>query len=133
MPDDALPRLHTLPAQPTPLVGRRGELDVVGGWLRQPGVRLLTLTGPPGIGKTRLAVEAAGELLAAFPDGAVFVDLAPITDPRMVTPTIARTLGLREAPDEPPLERVRQYLHDKQVLLVLDNFEQVAAAARDAA
>jgi predicted ATPase len=92
-------------------------------------VRLLTLTGPGGTGKTRLAVHAGAEVLDTFADGVYFVDLAPISDPDLVIMTIMQTLGLKEIGGQPPLEQLTAYLRNKQLLLVLDNFEQVVNAA----
>jgi non-specific serine/threonine protein kinase len=92
-------------------------------------VPLVTLTGPGGVGKTRLAVRVASNLEAAFPDGVVFVGLAPITDPSLIPSVIAQALGMREAGDQTMTERLTAVLGDKQLLLVLDNFEQVVEAA----
>jgi predicted ATPase len=92
-------------------------------------VRLLTLIGSPGIGKTRLAIAVAGELQDAFLDGVCSVVLAPISDPALVIPTVAQALGVTEVGTEPVLEIVKRSLRDRQILLVLDNFEQVAPAA----
>ncbi|HEX8680787.1 MAG TPA: tetratricopeptide repeat protein [Ardenticatenaceae bacterium] len=117
-----------LPVQRNPLVGRERELTQVTGLLQQEEVGLVTLTGPGGTGKTRLALQVAAELLDAFPDGVYFVNLAPISDPALVVPTIAQTLGLRDEGDQPLLDRLHTYLQDKQLLLMLDNFEQVVEA-----
>jgi predicted ATPase len=92
-------------------------------------VRLLTLTGPGGTGKTRLALQAAADLLEEFEDGVFFVALAALTDPALVVSTVARTLGVTESGDRPLIEGVKDYLGDKGVLLLLDNFEQVLEAA----
>src|SRR5207237_9986323 len=92
-------------------------------------VRLLTLTGPPGIGKTRLSLQVAEELLNDFESGVYFVELAPISDPGLLPPTIAHALGVRETGNKPLQDSLKEYLRDKQMLLVLDNFEQVVSAA----
>src|SRR6266566_7104007 len=120
---------NTLPVQLTSLIGREQEVAAGCTLLHRPEVRLLTLTGPGGIGKTRLALQIATDMLETFGDGVCFVSLASIRDPDVVLPTIAYTLGLREAGDWPLLERLHAHLRDKQMLLLLDNFEQVVIAA----
>lgn len=92
-------------------------------------VRLLTLTGPPGVGKTRLALEAAAHLPAAFDNGIIFVDLTPIRDPALVASTIAQSLGVVEWLQRPVLEELADFLQEQHLLLVLDNYEQVLDAA----
>ena len=119
----------TLPASLTPLLGREREVEEIDSLLRQAAVRLLTLTGPGGIGKTRLAIEAARRASGHFPDGVAFVALAPLGDAALVMPTISQTLGLREVAGVHPLEVLCQHLSNKRFLLVLDNFEHVAEAA----
>jgi predicted ATPase/class 3 adenylate cyclase/DNA-binding NarL/FixJ family response regulator len=118
-----------LPAQPTALIGREQEVAAACAMLRKSDVRLLTLIGPGGTGKTRLGLQIAAELLDDFVDGVYFVALAPISDPALVISAIAATLGVKEAGGQPLLETLTTALHDKQRLLLLDNFEQVVAAA----
>ena len=121
---------NNLPLQPTPFIGRQAELAAVKELLtRDSQVRLVTLTGPGGTGKTRLALQTAEELLDRFRDGVYFVDLAPIRDPEAVLAAIARTVGLRESSDRPLLEALKGYLRTQMMLLLLDNFEQVTSAA----
>ncbi len=119
-------RLNNLPVQPTPLVGREKEVAEVGSLLRDGGVRLLTLTGPGGTGKTRLALQVAAEVLDEFEGGVFFVPLANIADPALVAPTIAGVLEIGEAGERRGLG---DFLRDREILLVLDNFEQVVEAA----
>jgi len=120
---------NNLPAQPTALIGREAELDEMIKRLSSEGVRLLTLTGPGGIGKTRTGLQAAAGLIDSFKDGVYFVDLAPIRNPESVPATIAQTLGLRETSDRPLLDELKEQLRAKKMLLLLDNFEQVTGAA----
>src|ERR687893_1684790 len=126
------PPAPTMPNPPTPLVGREGEVREVRELLLSGhGPRLLTLTGIGGVGKTRLALEAARASLAGdgFPDGASFVPLAPLGDPALVLPAVARSLGLREAEGRGAAEALRAYLGERRTLLVLDNFEHLLGAA----
>ncbi|CAN5695057.1 LuxR family transcriptional regulator [soil metagenome] len=122
-------RLNNLPVQPTPLVGREKEVDEVSSLLRDEGVRLLTLSGPGGTGKTRLGLQVAAELLDEFEGGVCFVTLATIADAALVAPTVAGALGVREKGGRPSDEALRDHLRDKEMLLMLDNFEQVLDAA----
>lgn len=119
---------HNLPVQLTPLVGRAEAVGLVVELLDRGNVRLVTLTGPGGIGKTRLALQVAAELVDRFADGVYLVALGPIADPDLVVGTIAQTLGLRDLGSVAPEDSLKTYLNDKDVLLVLDNFEQVVGA-----
>ena len=118
-----------LPAQLTPLIGREQEVAAACALLRRPGVRLVTLTGTGGIGKTRLALRVAAELNTDFRNGVAFVSLAALQDSALVIPTIIQALGLKETEQWPPLDLLRLALSDKQQLLVLDNFERLVQAA----
>jgi predicted ATPase/class 3 adenylate cyclase len=120
---------NNLPLQPTPLVGREKEVAEVRGLLRREETRLLTLTGPGGTGKTRLALQAAADLLDDFPDGTFFVPLATLTEAELLLPTVAETLGVRESGEQSLGETLEDYLSERRLLLLLDNFEQVLGAA----
>jgi len=133
--DSPAPRASALPTSLTPLLGREQEAQRVCSLLQRSEIRLLTLTGPGGVGKTRLGIQIASDLMHDFAHGVCFVSLAPLSDPELVIPTIAQALGIPEVGDAgaetapQPLERLNTYLQEKQVLLLLDNFEQVVAAA----
>jgi non-specific serine/threonine protein kinase len=120
-----------LPPQPTPLIGREDELAFLRSLLAQDDGRLLTLIGSGGVGKTRLAVAAAAQAAERFPDGVWFVDLAPLADPSLVVPTIARVVGVREQTGQDPLEALATFLGARAVLLVVDNLEHLLPAAAD--
>lgn len=122
-----------VPSPLTRLIGRDDELATVVRMLTVDGDRLVTLTGPGGIGKSRLAIAAAREVEASFPDGVVFVDLAPVLDPGLVTAAVARALGVVDAGDGPLAEKLGPALDDRRLLLLLDNVEQVADAAPELA
>ena len=122
---DATP--NNLPTQLTSFVGRTREVAEARRLLS--GTRLLTLTGPGGTGKTRLSLQLAAEVISDYPDGVFFVPLGPIGDPGLVGPAIVQALGLREAVNQPPAERLAEHLRDRHLLLALDNFEQVLPAA----
>jgi transcriptional regulator with XRE-family HTH domain len=120
---------NNLPAPLTSFVGRTEALEATSKLLRSPAIRLVTLTGPPGIGKTRLSLQSATSLLRDFRDGVYFVPLAAVRDSGLVGSTIARELGVRESAGRTLVDAMKSYLRDKQLLLVLDNFEQVVEAA----
>lgn len=117
-----------LPASPTALIGRDVDVAVCAGLLAE-GTRLLTIIGPPGIGKTRLALALAHALAPGYRDDALFVPLAPLSDPALVAGALALALGVRENGRQPLVEGIAAFLRAKQTLLVLDNFEQLLEAA----
>lgn len=121
--------LPPLPIQLTPLLGREQEAASAAALLRRPDVRLLTMSGAAGIGKTRLAIQVATDLVRDFADGVAFVSLTPVRDSSLVLTTIVQTLGLKDPGNEQEATRLQALLQQKQLLLVLDNFEQVMGAA----
>ncbi|MFN2159573.1 MAG: adenylate/guanylate cyclase domain-containing protein, partial [Anaerolineales bacterium] len=122
-------RPNNLPAQLTPLIGRASELAEIIAQIKSERTRILTLTGPGGIGKTRLSLQVSAELIDFFENGIYFVDLAPIRDPESVPAAVAQIVGIEESSRRPPLEEIKTQLKSKSMLLLLDNFEQVTTAA----
>ena len=127
------PSSSSLPRPVTLLVGREREIEQVVALISDPETRLLTLTGIGGVGKTRLATQAAREVEALFPGGVAFVGLASLSDPDLFVPTVLRSLGQGEAEGRSPGEALIEHLRGKRLLLVLDNFEQLLEAAPEVA
>ncbi len=125
--DEVFP--NNLPAQTTTFIGRTTEIAAVKDLLLRPDIRLVTLTGAGGSGKTRLGLRVAADMLAEFTDGVFFVTLAPISNPELAAATILQTLGVQVAGNTPPLHVLQAHLQSKHLLLVLDNFEQIVQAA----
>jgi predicted ATPase/class 3 adenylate cyclase len=128
-PLTTLDHLTNVPVQLTSFIGREQAIASACATLRRADVRLLTLTGPGGMGKTRMGIKLATSLLADFDDGVCFVGLAALHAPELVAPTIAKTLGVIGAEGRSPIIRLTEWLRRKQMLLLLDNFEHLAAAA----
>jgi predicted ATPase/transcriptional regulator with XRE-family HTH domain len=129
-------RLHpsaVVPVPPTRLIGRETEVAAIAQVLAQDEVRLVTLTGPGGTGKTRLALAVAAVAVTRYPDGVCFVDLSPLRDPALVAPTIAAVLGVRPVVGQSMWETLAAFLAEKHLLLVIDNFEHILDAAPDIA
>src|SRR5262249_19979728 len=132
VPNDQFSILNSqfsIPVAPTPLIGRERELETICGLRGRADGRLLTLGGPGGAGKTRLGIAAAGQLEGERSDGATFVALAAVRDPELVLAAIAQALGVRESAGQPLLAILKAVLRERQMLLLLDNFEQLTAAA----
>jgi predicted ATPase/DNA-binding XRE family transcriptional regulator len=128
-PSPSVRSLSSIPIPPTALIGREEEMGQALTFIARDRVRLLTLTGPSGVGKTRLAIELAADLADRFADGVAFVELSPVRDASLLPSVMAQTLGLQETGAEPIGEQVRACLRDQELLLVLDNFEQIREAA----
>lgn len=124
---DAARRAFPLPL--TSLIGREQEVATIHRWFLEDGHRLVTLHGPGGMGKTRLSLAAAERMAGGFQDGQIFIDLVPLRDPALLLPQIAAALGLQEQPGQPLQATLAAYLHPRQMLMVLDNFEQLLPAA----
>ncbi len=122
-------RFQNLPPLLTPLIGREQQEQAISALLLRPEVRLLTLTGTAGIGKTRLAQKVTTDLIEVFTHGVCLVQLAPLSDADLVVSTIAQTLGLRDVEERSLFESLKAFLRDKHLLLLLDNFEQILPAA----
>ena len=120
---------NILPALLSPLLGRERETATLHKLLRRVDVRLVTITGPGGVGKTSMALQVGHEFTKAFREGVFFISLAPISDSTLIIPTIAQALGVAESPNRLLLDSLKDFLRKKQMLLLLDNFEQIVSAA----
>jgi predicted ATPase/DNA-binding CsgD family transcriptional regulator len=120
---------NVIPVSLTSLIGREQEIETLCQLLHRPEVRLVSITGPGGVGKTSLALQVAYDLQDAFTDGVFFISLAAISDSTLIIPTIAHTLGVVESPSRLLLDSLKEFLRDQQALLLLDNFEQIISAA----
>jgi len=129
LPIPKIPIENNLPIQPTPFIGREQEVKEVCELLQSKEVRLVTLSGPGGTGKTRLCLQVAGKLLGLFNSGVFFIPLAEFRDPDLMVSKIAQQLGIREGGSQPLLLSLKNYLRDKQILLLIDNFEQILQGA----
>ena len=129
-PEDRGRALRSLPADTTSLIGREQAIEEVAGLIELPETRLVTLTGPGGIGKTRLAVAVGERLDDRYPGGAVFVPLASVAKPELMLVSIASAVGRRPRGTQSPLDALVEHFGDTPVLLVLDNLERLVAAAR---
>ena len=123
-------RKHNLPAQPTPFIGREGMLAEVKERLQDPDCRLLTLVGPGGSGKTRLAIATGAALLPTYEHGVFFISLAPLQSVESIEPTVASALGISLAGTDEPRQQLLRYLREKDLLLILDNFEHLIPPTR---
>ena len=119
----------SVPAHLNTFIGREAVVDDIFALVLWESVRLLTLTGPGGVGKTRIAIEVARRLLPEFEDGVWFVPLAPISNPDLVAPAIAGALRLQDTGSTPLIDTLQRHLSERNLLLILDNFEQVGEAA----
>ncbi len=120
---------HNLPSPPTNFIGRAREVAEIKALLTRPDIRLVTLTGPGGTGKTRLSLQVARVLVDHFAQGVTFVDLAAIRNPELLPSTIAHALNVREGGSRPVLQNLKDFLYNKELLLLFDNFEQISEAA----
>jgi predicted ATPase/class 3 adenylate cyclase/Flp pilus assembly protein TadD len=124
-------QLHNLPAELTSFIGRERELAELKQLLLSPGTRLVTVTGPGGIGKTRLSLKVAEQMVDTYGDGVWFIELVSLSDPGLVSQAVAQVLRVREVPGLPLLQTLSEHLHNKQILLILDNCEHLSEAVAD--